>query len=221
MALARTVLPVPGTSSMSRWPRHIRATSASRTSLCLPTITRSTLATTFSPVSWIFVVIVLPRGVTGDRVADGGRDWQMERRGDGRVGGPEVSKIVRRGRRTGSHRDVRDQPGCVFARRRGHVAPPRSPIILIGRPGWRNRPPSRRRPNWRDREVIIAASRLAVVGPPFIPGIVTTRRPTASSGSRSRSSRRGRARPPRTRQPPRLRTARPGRARSPQARGAR
>ena len=77
---------------MSRWPRHIRATRASLTSLCLPTITRSTLATTFSPVSWIFVVIVLPRGVTGDRVADGGRDWQMERRGDGRVGGPEVSK---------------------------------------------------------------------------------------------------------------------------------
>ena len=36
MALASTVLPVPGTSSMSRWPRHIRATRARRTSWCLP-----------------------------------------------------------------------------------------------------------------------------------------------------------------------------------------
>ena len=56
IALARTVLPVPGTSSMSRCPRHSSATSARRTSWCLPTITRSTLARTLSPVSWIFVM---------------------------------------------------------------------------------------------------------------------------------------------------------------------
>ena len=56
IALARTVLPVPGTSSMSRCPRHSNATSARRTSWCFPTITRSTLARTLSPVSWIFVM---------------------------------------------------------------------------------------------------------------------------------------------------------------------
>ena len=43
----------PGTSSMSRCPWHSSATSASRTSACLPTITRSTFAATRSADSWI------------------------------------------------------------------------------------------------------------------------------------------------------------------------
>src|SRR3990172_3242851 len=55
MALARTVLPVPGTSSMSRWPWQSSATRARRTASCLPTMTRSTLAMTFSPDSWIAI----------------------------------------------------------------------------------------------------------------------------------------------------------------------
>ncbi len=46
----------PGTSSIRRWPRHSRATRARRTSWCLPTMTRSTLARTLSPVSWILVI---------------------------------------------------------------------------------------------------------------------------------------------------------------------
>src|SRR5437899_1897857 len=45
-ALARTVLPVPGTSSTRMWPRQTRATSASSISWCLPKITRSTFSTT-------------------------------------------------------------------------------------------------------------------------------------------------------------------------------
>src|SRR2546428_4612111 len=44
--LARTVLPVPGTSSTRMWPRQIRATSASSISWCLPKMTRSTFSTT-------------------------------------------------------------------------------------------------------------------------------------------------------------------------------
>src|SRR3990170_131602 len=55
MALAKTVLPVPGTSSMSRWPWQSSATRARRTASCLPTMTRSTLAMTFSPDSWIAI----------------------------------------------------------------------------------------------------------------------------------------------------------------------
>ena len=62
IALARTVLPVPGTSSMSRWPWHSSATSARPTSWCLPTITRSTLAMTFSPDSWMLATIRVPPG---------------------------------------------------------------------------------------------------------------------------------------------------------------
>src|SRR4051812_8087993 len=85
MAFARTVLPVPGTSSMSRWPRHSRATRASRTSRCLPTMTRSTLARTLSPVSWI-LVIGLSRGL-GRRVR-----WRQ-----GRAGGRSGSAGRRRG----------------------------------------------------------------------------------------------------------------------------
>src|SRR5258706_11404440 len=59
IALASTVLPVPGTSSIRTWPRHSSATRAKRTSLCLPTMTRSTLARTRSPVFWM-VDIWLP-----------------------------------------------------------------------------------------------------------------------------------------------------------------
>ncbi len=44
-AFASIVFPTPGTSSMRMWPWQSRATSAIRTSTCLPTITRSTLAT--------------------------------------------------------------------------------------------------------------------------------------------------------------------------------
>ena len=47
-ALASIVLPTPGTSSIRTWPSHSSATSAMRTSTCLPTMTRSTLATTRS-----------------------------------------------------------------------------------------------------------------------------------------------------------------------------
>ena len=36
IALASMVLPMPGTSSIRRWPRHSRATRARRTSWCLP-----------------------------------------------------------------------------------------------------------------------------------------------------------------------------------------
>ena len=56
-ALASMVLPTPGTSSMRMWPSHRRATRAIRTSTCLPTITRSTLATTRSAGSWTFFTI--------------------------------------------------------------------------------------------------------------------------------------------------------------------
>src|SRR5258705_4304234 len=68
IALASTVLPVPGTSSIRRWPLHSSATRAKRTSLCLPTMTRSTLAMTWSPTCWI-PVMQLPsmiRGVSSD-----------------------------------------------------------------------------------------------------------------------------------------------------------
>ena len=65
IALASMVLPVPGTSSMSRCPRHMSATSASRTSWCLPTMTRSTLAMTLSPTCWMLLIglpsVVRPR----------------------------------------------------------------------------------------------------------------------------------------------------------------
>jgi hypothetical protein len=56
MAFASTVLPVPGTSSMSTWPRHRSATRANLTSACLPTMTRSTFAMTRSPVCWILLM---------------------------------------------------------------------------------------------------------------------------------------------------------------------
>ena len=56
--------------SISRCPRHNRATRASRTSWCLPTMTRSTLARTGSPVSWI-LVIGLSHGL-GRRLDDAG-----------------------------------------------------------------------------------------------------------------------------------------------------
>ena len=46
MAFARTVFPVPGTSSTRMWPRQTRATSASSTSWCLPKMTFSTFAAT-------------------------------------------------------------------------------------------------------------------------------------------------------------------------------
>src|SRR3989337_639490 len=48
-------LKVEGTSSMSRWPWQSSATRARRTASCLPTMTRSTLAMTFSPDSWIAI----------------------------------------------------------------------------------------------------------------------------------------------------------------------
>ncbi len=63
-ALASMVLPVPGTSSMSKWPRHSSATRVSRTSWRLPMMTRSTLAATFSPVSWM-VLMTLSSGREG------------------------------------------------------------------------------------------------------------------------------------------------------------
>ena len=69
IAFASTVLPVPGTSSMRRWPRQSSATRASWTSWCLPTITRSTLAITRSPDSWIFVIVL----ADSCRCASGGR----------------------------------------------------------------------------------------------------------------------------------------------------
>ena len=59
-ALASIVLPTPGTSSIRMWPSHSSATSAIRTSTCLPTITRSTLATTRSADSWTLFTWKLP-----------------------------------------------------------------------------------------------------------------------------------------------------------------
>src|SRR5687767_984696 len=53
-AFASIVLPTPGTSSMRMWPWHSSATSAIRTSTCLPTMTRSTLATARSAGAWTF-----------------------------------------------------------------------------------------------------------------------------------------------------------------------
>src|SRR5919109_5088331 len=47
-ALASIVLPTPGTSSIRTWPWHSKAMRASSTSPCLPTMTRSTLATIVS-----------------------------------------------------------------------------------------------------------------------------------------------------------------------------
>jgi hypothetical protein len=44
--LASTVLPTPGTSSIKVWPRHNRAINVSSTASRLPTMTRSTFATT-------------------------------------------------------------------------------------------------------------------------------------------------------------------------------
>ena len=44
-ALASDVLPVPGTSSSSRWPCETRQVSASRTTWVLPTTACSTLPT--------------------------------------------------------------------------------------------------------------------------------------------------------------------------------
>ena len=70
MAFASTVLPVPGTSSIRRWPRHRRATRASRTSLCFPTMTRSTLARTLSPTCWM-LLIGLPWSAAPDRAPPG------------------------------------------------------------------------------------------------------------------------------------------------------
>src|SRR5450759_1246887 len=73
-ALASIVLPVPGTSSIKRWPRDSNATRVSLTSWRLPMITRSTFAATLSPVS-LMVVICLSCGhgggdVVRDRVAE-------------------------------------------------------------------------------------------------------------------------------------------------------
>ena len=67
-ALASIVLPVPGTSSISRWPRHRRATSVRRTSWRLPMMTRSTFAATLSPVSLMLVICLSSacRGWIGD-----------------------------------------------------------------------------------------------------------------------------------------------------------
>lgn len=53
MDFASTVLPTPGTSSMSRCPRHKTAMSVRSTASCFPTITRSTLAMTRSVASLI------------------------------------------------------------------------------------------------------------------------------------------------------------------------
>ena len=65
MALASIVLPTPGTSSMRMWPSHRSATIASRTSACLPTITRSTFATMRSAGSWTFFTMQVPYVVLG------------------------------------------------------------------------------------------------------------------------------------------------------------
>ena len=121
MALARTVLPVPGTSSISRWPRHRSATRASRTSWCLPTITRSTLARTLSPVSWIFD-IGLSRGggrVRHTAVGSGVRGC------DGPRLGLWCRGIVRRTRRLGSQPSGR----CALAQPRNSVNPPTHAVI--------------------------------------------------------------------------------------------
>src|SRR3954463_2683129 len=50
-ALARVVLPTPGTSSISRWPSASSTTSASRTTSSLPWITRPMLAAIRAPIS--------------------------------------------------------------------------------------------------------------------------------------------------------------------------
>src|SRR3954453_11173570 len=83
IALARTVLPVPGTSSMRRWPRHRSATSERRTSWCLPTMTRSTLARTLSPTCWM-LLIGLPSSCGLDRrlSAGPGHDARTQSLGD-------------------------------------------------------------------------------------------------------------------------------------------
>src|SRR5581483_7586225 len=47
IALVRTVLPTPGTSSISTWPRQITAIRLKATGSAFPTMTRSTFATTF------------------------------------------------------------------------------------------------------------------------------------------------------------------------------
>src|SRR5215203_6297836 len=51
-ALASTVLPTPGTSSIKTCPRHNKATRTSSTSCRLPTMTRSTFWMTRSASSW-------------------------------------------------------------------------------------------------------------------------------------------------------------------------
>ena len=108
IALARTVLPVPGTSSIRRWPRQSSATRASRTSWCLPTITRSTLARTFSPVCSRLVIRLL---------GESRCHWSGFAEG--------CQLIVRRRRRMGSERDGRADCGsrrrddvCAAARQR-------------------------------------------------------------------------------------------------------
>src|SRR6185369_1062542 len=93
IALARTVLPVPGTSSMRRWPRQRSATRARRTSWCLPTITRSTLARTFSPVC-SRVVIWLLGGIADWASGDGGLMDSTSRGRERFAVAPQTSVIV-------------------------------------------------------------------------------------------------------------------------------
>ena len=124
MALASTVLPVPGTSSISRWPWHSSATRASRTSSCLPTMTRSTLAMTRSPDSWM---------VIGTRVLLGAARWRAPAAGAGP--GDASAQMVRptrrvravaRGVRSGRERSsqARHQPAAHAAPRGRAPAPP-------------------------------------------------------------------------------------------------
>ncbi len=56
-ALARVVLPMPGTSSMSTWPSQSNATIASSITSSLPTITRFTFSVTRAAV---FCIMVTP-----------------------------------------------------------------------------------------------------------------------------------------------------------------
>ena len=192
MALASTVLPVPGTSSISRWPWHRSATRASRTSWCLPTITRSTLARTLSPVSWIFV-ISLSRGAA--RHGGCAPPGPCVRGCAGR-GGPVVSGIVRRSRRHGS-----DGPVLPHS-----VTGPKWFTLFV-----RFEAPTRRPTGHRSEHRRRAAQPRNRVSPPTHTVITQPMAPIAArNGSPPAQAA--------TRDP---RTARPGRGRSPPARSAR
>src|SRR3954452_1263669 len=64
-ARARVVLPIPGTSSMSRCPSHSSDTTASSTTERLPTSTRSTLRHSRSATDWTTAGIGVTLSVRG------------------------------------------------------------------------------------------------------------------------------------------------------------